>query len=76
MMDGVEMIDPPTNVNAMRQNIRKMLQSFNLYSHMTAIDNAGLALRKVYGGVTMRPDPPARNFVLTNAGSGRCREGF
>ena len=47
LVDGVDMLDPRTNVNAMRQKIGMVFQSFNLYPHMTAIDNVGLALRRV-----------------------------
>lgn len=47
IVDGVAMLAPSTNVNAMRQRIGMVFQSFNLYPHMTAINNVGLALRKV-----------------------------
>lgn len=47
IVDGVDMLAPSTNVNAMRQRIGMVFQSFNLYPHMTAINNVGLALRKV-----------------------------
>jgi|SRR5579872_32643 len=47
IVDGVDMLAPSTNVNAMRQKIGMVFQSFNLYPHMTAIDNVGLAVRKV-----------------------------
>ena len=47
VVDGVDMLDRTTNINAMRQKIGMVFQSFNLYPHMTVIDNVGLALRKV-----------------------------
>ena len=41
VVDGVDMLDPATNINAMRQKIGMVFQSFNLYPHMTALDNVG-----------------------------------
>jgi len=47
MVDGVDMMAPGTNLNAMRRRIGMVFQSFNLYPHMTALGNVTLALRKV-----------------------------
>src|SRR5207302_3486568 len=46
-VDGVDMMAPRTNLNAMRRRIGMVFQSFNLYPHMTALGNVTLALRKV-----------------------------
>src|SRR5262245_66170912 len=43
------MLDPRTDINHARQRIGMVFQSFNLYPHMTALDNVTLALRKVAG---------------------------
>ena len=40
---------PETDINAMRRRIGMVFQSFNLYPHMSALDNVGLALRKALG---------------------------
>ena len=48
-VDGTDLLDPRTNINAMRQRMGMVFQSFNLYPHMTAIGNVMLALRKVLG---------------------------
>jgi polar amino acid transport system ATP-binding protein len=45
--DGVELLSPKTDINAMRRRIGMVFQSFNLYPHMTALGNVTLALRKV-----------------------------
>jgi polar amino acid transport system ATP-binding protein len=45
--DGVELLGPKTDINAMRRRIGMVFQSFNLYPHMTALGNVTLALRKV-----------------------------
>ena len=47
--DGVELLGPKTDINAMRRRIGMVFQSFNLYPHMTALGNVTLALRKVAG---------------------------
>src|SRR5213079_3164710 len=49
MVDGVDLLDPRTDLNHARQRIGMVFQSFNLYPHMTALGNVALALRKVQG---------------------------
>ena len=48
-VDGIDMLDRKTDINAARQRIGMVFQSFNLYPHMTALGNVALALRKVQG---------------------------
>jgi len=48
-VDGIDMLDPRTDINKARQRIGMVFQSFNLYPHMTALGNVALALRKVRG---------------------------
>jgi ABC-type polar amino acid transport system ATPase subunit len=49
IVDGVDLLDPRTDINHARQRIGMVFQSFNLYPHMTALGNVTLALRKVAG---------------------------
>src|SRR5881409_1687854 len=49
VVDGIDMLDPRTDINHARQKIGMVFQSFNLYPHMTALGNVTLALRKVVG---------------------------
>src|SRR5437588_12989955 len=49
VVDGIDMLDPRTDINHARQRISMVFQSFNLYPHMTALGNVTLALRKVVG---------------------------
>ena len=49
VVDGIDMLDPRTDINHARQRIGMVFQSFNLYPHMTALGNVTLALRKVAG---------------------------
>ena len=48
-VDGIDLLDPKTDINHARQRIGMVFQSFNLYPHMTALGNVTLALRKVAG---------------------------
>jgi polar amino acid transport system ATP-binding protein len=47
LVDGVDIMAPRTDINAMRRHIGMVFQQFNLYPHMTALGNVTLALRKV-----------------------------
>ncbi|MFC5357651.1 amino acid ABC transporter ATP-binding protein [Azospirillum himalayense] len=48
-VDGIDILDRKVDINKVRQRIGMVFQSFNLYSHMTALQNVTLALRKVAG---------------------------
>ena len=47
VVDGIDMLDPRTDINHARQRIGMVFQSFNLYPHMTVLDNITLAPRIV-----------------------------
>ena len=47
LLDGEEITAPGTNGNAVRRRVGIVFQSFNLFPHMTVIDNVTLGLRKV-----------------------------
>lgn len=46
-LEGVELTDPRTNINKMRQKIGFVFQEFNLFHHLTAIENVMIGLTKV-----------------------------
>jgi polar amino acid transport system ATP-binding protein len=46
-INGVDLMDRRTDINAMRRHIGMVFQSFNLYPHLSALGNVSLALRKV-----------------------------
>ncbi|SEW27710.1 amino acid ABC transporter ATP-binding protein [Halobacterium jilantaiense] len=48
-LDGVSLTDPETDINALRQRIGMVFQSFNLFPHKTALENISLAPEKVKG---------------------------
>ena len=47
IVDGISITDPKTDINKVRENIGFVFQSFNLYSHLTALENVTLALINV-----------------------------
>ena len=47
IVDGVSINDSKTDINKVRENIGFVFQSFNLYSHLTALGNVTLALVNV-----------------------------
>lgn len=48
VLDGVAITDSGTNPNTVRQSIGIVFQAFNLFPHMTVIDNITLGPRKVH----------------------------
>ncbi len=46
-LEGVELTDPETNINKMRQKIGFVFQEFNLFHHLTALENVMIGLTKV-----------------------------
>jgi len=48
-LDGVDIAEPGFDLGTIRQRIGIVFQSFNLFPHMTAFDNAALAPRRVLG---------------------------
>jgi ABC-type polar amino acid transport system ATPase subunit len=47
VINGIDVLSPQTNINHLRRRVGMVFQSFNLYPHMTALQNVTLALRKV-----------------------------
>jgi polar amino acid transport system ATP-binding protein len=47
--EDIEITDPGTNINKIRENIGMVFQSFNLFPHLTAKGNVMLAQQKVLG---------------------------
>jgi polar amino acid transport system ATP-binding protein len=49
LFDGVDVCDPRVDVDATRRRIGIVFQAFNLFPHMSVVDNITLGLRKVNG---------------------------
>ncbi len=59
-VDGIDLMAPGTDINAVRRRIGMVFQSFNLYPHLDALGNVTLALRKVLGKARDEADHIAR----------------
>jgi len=46
-LDGIEVTHPQTDINKVRQSIGMVFQDFNLFSHLSALDNVRIGLIKV-----------------------------
>lgn len=49
VLDGVDITSPQVNPNTVRESMGIVFQAFNLFPHMTVIDNITLGPRKVHG---------------------------
>lgn len=63
IVDGVSMHDRKTNLNKARQEIGMVFQHFNLYPHMTVLDNITLAPRKVRNVSKEEAEKTARYYL-------------
>lgn len=43
VIDGLDILDPATNINAVREEVGMVFQSFNLFPHKTVLENIRLA---------------------------------
>lgn len=64
-VDGVNVADPKTDLNKIREEVGFVFQSFNLYPHLTVLDNITLAPMKVKG--QMRNRRRKRQWSFWNA---------
>ncbi len=48
-IDGVELTDPKTDISKVRRNMGMVFQSFNLFEHLSVIDNVMVGLVKLLG---------------------------
>jgi polar amino acid transport system ATP-binding protein len=49
LLDGVAITEPGVNPNQVREDMGIVFQAFNLFPHMTVLDNITLSPRKVHG---------------------------
>jgi polar amino acid transport system ATP-binding protein len=59
---GTEVTDPDVDIDAVRRRIGMVFQQFNLFGHLTVLDNVAIAQRRVLG----RGAEEARRVALAN----------
>ncbi|MCJ2164126.1 MULTISPECIES: amino acid ABC transporter ATP-binding protein [unclassified Pseudodesulfovibrio] len=47
MIDGVDVLDPKTNINKVRMEVGMVFQSFNLFPHLTVLENVTIGQTSV-----------------------------
>ena len=62
-VEGIDLMAPGTDINAVRRRIGMVFQSFNLYPHLSALGNVTLALRRVLGKKPSEADAIGRRAL-------------
>lgn len=62
-LDGEEITDPRTDADAVRRRIGVVFQAYNLFPHMTVLDNITLAPRRVHGVPRTAAEDRARELL-------------
>ncbi|MDS1030578.1 amino acid ABC transporter ATP-binding protein [Bacillota bacterium LX-D] len=63
IIDGVNLLDKKANINTIRQEVGMVFQRFNLFPHMTALQNITIAPAKVRGWKADEADKIARQLL-------------
>ena len=63
LIEGIDMTDPETDVDAVRARIGMVFQQFNLFPHLTVLRNLTIAQRKVLGRSEEEADETARKVL-------------
>lgn len=62
-LDGEEITDPRTDTNAVRRRIGVVFQAYNLFPHLTVLQNITLAPRRVHGLSPSEADERAHDLL-------------
>ncbi|UBU19144.1 amino acid ABC transporter ATP-binding protein [Nonomuraea gerenzanensis] len=62
-LDGEDITDPRVNVDRVRRRLGIVFQAFNLFPHMTVLDNITLAPRQVHGVARARAEEQAHDLL-------------
>ncbi|TDD35547.1 amino acid ABC transporter ATP-binding protein [Nonomuraea terrae] len=62
-LDGDEITDPRVDVDGVRKRLGIVFQAFNLFPHMTVLDNITLAPRQVHGVPKARAEEEAHGLL-------------
>ena len=63
LIEGIDMTDPETDVDAVRARIGMVFQQFNLFPHLTVLRNLTIAQRQVLGRSEDEADETARRVL-------------
>ncbi|UHD47704.1 amino acid ABC transporter ATP-binding protein [Aureimonas altamirensis] len=63
VVDGIELTAGPKNVEAIRRDVGMVFQQFNLFPHMTVLENCILAPMKVRGTKRAEAEEIARKYL-------------
>lgn len=62
-LDGEDITDPRADADAVRRRIGVVFQAYNLFPHMTVLDNITLAPRRVHGTSRSEAEAQARELL-------------
>ncbi len=62
-LDGIDISEPGLNPDPIRKRIGMVFQSFNLFPHMTVLQNVSLAPHKVLGQSRKESESHARELI-------------
>lgn len=63
--DGLNLIDKHTNINEVRKKMGMVFQSFNLFAHMSILDNLCIGQTKLLGIPRIEAEKTARELLAT-----------
>ncbi len=63
LVDGIELTRKPEAVEAVRQRVGMVFQQFNLFPHLTVLENCTLPLRLVHGVSAKEADERALHYL-------------
>ncbi|MEV3857809.1 amino acid ABC transporter ATP-binding protein [Streptomyces sp. NPDC050095] len=73
-LDGEEITDPRTDADAVRRRIGVVFQAYNLFPHMTVLENVTLAPRRVHGVPLKEAEERARGLLERLGLAAKARE--
>ncbi|MFF4499064.1 amino acid ABC transporter ATP-binding protein [Streptomyces sp. NPDC001401] len=73
-LDGEEITDPRADQDAVRRRIGVVFQAYNLFPHMTVLDNITLAPRRVHGASRAEAEERARELLERLGLAGKAGE--
>ncbi|WP_113705044.1 amino acid ABC transporter ATP-binding protein [Nonomuraea lactucae] len=73
LLEGEDITDPRVDVDGVRRRLGIVFQAFNLFPHMTVLDNITLAPRRVHGVPRARAEEEAHDLLGRFGLAGKAR---